>query len=159
MEGDEDDQRMLDSLFEMVEAVPEFSRYRVDVVEGAVLMSPQAEGHREILLSVVEQLRGVHPRQRLLSNVRIGFPGRLNGSCPDAAQLRAEEKAEGPEEKKDTRGRGRYERVEFVVEVASEGTAARDYGLKKDVCARAGVPGYLIVDPGPGPLPSGHATE
>jgi Uma2 family endonuclease len=80
------------------------------------------------------------PRKRLASDVRIDFPGNLNGFACDLAAM-AERSV------KDSRGRWRYQDVEFVAEVISKDTAANDYGPKKDTYAAAEVPVYLIVDP------------
>lgn len=72
--------------------------------------------------------------------MRIDFPGHLNGFACDLVAL-AEEAI------KDARGHLRYEDLELVVEVISQGTGANDYGPKKQVYAAAEVPVYLIVDP------------
>ncbi|MEV0475267.1 Uma2 family endonuclease [Streptomyces prunicolor] len=131
---------VLDALFERLEgmAVPE--GYKVEIVEGTVTMSPQEDTHWEIILDFVEQLRTKYPRQRVKSDVRIDYPGHLNGFATDVTAM-----AEGAE--KTESGRWRYQDVEFVAEVISKGTAANDYGPKKAAYALAEVPVYVIADP------------
>jgi Uma2 family endonuclease len=103
-------------------------------------MSPQGDGHWDIIAGLFEQLRTRYPRKRLKSDVRIDYPGRLNGFASDVVALK-----DGAV--KDGKGRWRHQDVEFVAEVISQGTAANDYGPKRDAYATAGVPVYLIVDP------------
>ncbi|MFF5404235.1 Uma2 family endonuclease [Streptomyces misionensis] len=50
------------------------------------------------------------------------------------------------EEAPHDRGRWRYEDIDFVAEVISQGTAHNDYGPEKAAYALAGVPVYLIAD-------------
>ncbi len=134
----ESDQTPLDALFEQLEPVPE--GYRVEIVEGAVYMSPQRAAHWEIILDIVEQLRAKYSRKQIRSDVRMDFPGEMNGFCPDVAVLRKDAQ---PTKK----GHPRYQDVEFVAEVISRNTANNDYGSKKATYATAGVPVYLIADP------------
>ncbi|NEE32114.1 Uma2 family endonuclease, partial [Streptomyces sp. SID7982] len=108
--------------------------------EGAVYMSPQRDTHWRIIFGIVRQLLPRYEENRLLSDVRIDFPGLLNGFASDVLAL-ASDAAKGED------GRWRYQDVEFVAEVISRSTAANDYGSKKATYATAGVPVYLIVDP------------
>ncbi|MFF3862337.1 Uma2 family endonuclease [Streptomyces sp. NPDC002209] len=129
----------LDEMFDALEPVPE--GLKVEIVEGTVYMSPQRDTHWEIIRRIVRALEdqfgmGV----KALSDVRIDFPGRLNGFAPDVALL-------GADATKDDAAHWRHEDVEFVAEVISKGTAANDYGPKKAAYATAEVPAYLIVDP------------
>lgn len=103
-------------------------------------MSPQRRTDWRIILDIIEQLRARYPRERLLSDVRIDFPGLLNGFASDVVAL-----TEGATE--DANGRCHYQDIEFVAEVVSKSTAANDYGSKKATYATAGVPVYLVVDP------------
>ncbi|GGZ45365.1 hypothetical protein GCM10010387_44840 [Streptomyces inusitatus] len=137
----DNDIRFLDKLFEAFERIPAPEGYRMEIVEGVVCMSPQRDTRWEIIRRIVRALedrfgRGV----RVLSDVRIDFPGGLNGFCPDVAKLT-------DDAKKNERGHWRHEDIEFVAEVISKGTAANDYGPKKDAYAAAEVPVYLIADP------------
>ncbi|GAA2449129.1 Uma2 family endonuclease [Streptomyces mauvecolor] len=130
----------LDTMFELIEQMRVPEGYKVEVVEGAIYMSPQRDTHWDITANIIEQLRAKYPRQRLKSDVRIDFPGRLNGFATDVTAL-----AVGAE--KDAKGHWRYQDIEFVAEVISRDTAANDYGSKKETYAKADVPVYLIVDP------------
>ncbi|MBG0854415.1 Uma2 family endonuclease [Streptomyces spinoverrucosus] len=130
----------LDVLFEWLEKMPIPEGTKVEIVGGNIFMSPQRQNHWEIIFGIAEQLRAKYPRKRLASDVRIDFPGHLNGFACDLAAM-AERSV------KDGNGRWRYQDVEFVAEVISKDTAANDYGPKKDAYAAAEVPVYLIVDP------------
>lgn len=136
--ADISDEFTLDEMFEWLEPTPE--GFKVEIVEGTVHMSPQRDTHWEIIRRIVRALEDRFGMDvRALSDVRIDF-GEGNGFAPDIVKLF--DKAA-----KDSRGRWLPEHVEFVGEVISKGTAAADYGPKKDAYAAAGVPLFLIVDP------------
>ncbi|MFD0315741.1 Uma2 family endonuclease [Streptomyces flavalbus] len=130
----------LDMLFEWLEKMPVPEGYKTEIVGGHIFMSPQRDSHWDIILEIVEQLRAKYPRKRVKSDVRIDYPGHLNGFATDVTAL-----AEGA--LKDDKGRWQYKDVEFVAEVISKDTAANDYGPKKTAYAAAEVPVYLIVNP------------
>ncbi|MFJ4810334.1 Uma2 family endonuclease [Streptomyces longwoodensis] len=138
--ADDSGELTLDELFESIErTTPE--GYRVEIVEGTIFMAPQRDIHWKIIRLIVRAIEdrfGVDVA--VLSDVRIDFPGKLNGYAPDVAKLR-----DGA--RKDADGRWRCTDVEFVAEVISQGTAQNDYGPKKTAYALAEVPAYLIVDP------------
>ncbi|AZM53921.1 hypothetical protein DMA15_16180 [Streptomyces sp. WAC 01529] len=130
----------LDEMFEALERGPFVEGYKIDIIEGVVYMAPQRTNHWDITVGILEQLRTKYPRQRLLSDVRIDYPGELNAFCSDVALV-----AEGAERTK--RGGFLCGDVAFVAEVTSRGTDSNDYGPKKSGYATAGVAVYLIVDP------------
>ncbi|MGW7007084.1 Uma2 family endonuclease [Streptomyces sp. NPDC054933] len=132
------DEACLEYLFEQLEPVPE--GYRVEIVAGGVHMVEQRSTHWEIIAGILQQLRPKYDRRKVLSDVRIDFPGFMNGFCPDLAALK-----EGAGHT--TKGHPRYQDVEFIAEVISRPTANNDYGPKKDTYATAAVPVYLIADP------------
>lgn len=137
--AEENDELTLDGLFESLERfTPE--GYKAEIVEGAIFLSPQRDTHWEIIADIYEQLRTKYPRKRLKSDVRVDYPGHLNGFASDVTLM-----AEGAE--KTPGGLSRYQDVEFVAEVISKGTAQNDYGPKKTAYAVAEVPVYLIADP------------
>ncbi|MQY38057.1 hypothetical protein SRB17_60650 [Streptomyces sp. RB17] len=137
--AEESGELTLDDLFESLErTTPE--GYKVDIVEGTVFMSPQRDTHWEIIADIYEQLRTKYPRKRVKSDVRVDYPGHLNGFASDVTLV-----AEGAE--KTPKGLWRCDDVEFVAEVISKGTAHNDYGPKKTAYATAEVPVYLIADP------------
>lgn len=138
--AESDNTSTLDEMFERLETMPVPEGYKVEIVEGTVYMSPQRDTHWEIILDIVEQLRTKYPRQRVKSDVRIDYPGHLNGFATDVTVV-----AEGAV--KTESGHWSYEDVEFVAEVISKGTAANDYGPKKAAYATAEVPVYVIADP------------
>ncbi|MFF2329132.1 MULTISPECIES: Uma2 family endonuclease [unclassified Streptomyces] len=136
----EGDERTLDSMFEWLEKMPVPEGFMTEIVGGNIFLSPQRDTHWDIIAGLFEQLRGTYPRRRLKSDVRVDFPGHLNGFAANVLAL----KENAP---KDSKGNWLFEGVEFVAEVISKGTAADDYGPKKDAYAAAGVPVYLIADP------------
>ncbi|MFF0780812.1 Uma2 family endonuclease [Streptomyces sp. NPDC003720] len=138
--AESDNTTTLDEMFERLEKMPVPEGYKVEIVEGTVFMSPQRDTHWEIILDFVEQLRAKYPRKRVKSDVRIDYPGHLNGFATDVTVM-----TEGAARTED--GRWDCGDVEFVAEVVSRGTAANDYGPKKAAYAEAGVPVYVIADP------------
>ncbi|OKI10249.1 hypothetical protein A6A06_02135 [Streptomyces sp. CB02923] len=135
----ESDEFSLDAMFDWLERMPVPEGFKAEIVEGAVVMSPQRDNHWDIIAAIYDQLRTRYPRKRVKSDVRIDFPGRLNGFACDVVALR-----EGAEKEK---GLWQYQDIEFVAEVISRGTSRNDYGLKLKAYAVAEVPVYLIVDP------------
>ena len=133
-------EQALDKMFEALEREPFLEGYKIEIVEGAVYMTPQRANHWDITAGIYDQLRTKYPRQRVLSDVRIDYPGNLNGLCSDVALLA--EKAERTKQ-----GGFQCEDVEFVAEVISRSTGHNDYGPKKAAYATADVAVYLIVDP------------
>lgn len=138
--AESNDELTLDAMFEWIEKMPIPEGYRTEIVGGNIAVSPQRQVHYEITQGILCQLYARYPLKRTASDVRIDFPGNLNGFACDVVAL-----AEGATP--DDKGRWRYEDIEFVAEVISKGTAANDYGPKKAAFAAAGVPVYLIVDP------------
>jgi Uma2 family endonuclease len=130
----------LDEMFERLEKMPVPEGYKVEIVEGTVYMSPQRDTHWEIIADLFEQLRTTYPRKRIKSDVRIDYPGHLNGFATDVTVM-AEDAA------KTENGHWNCEDVIFVAEVISKSTGQNDYGPKKTAYATAEVPVYLIADP------------
>ncbi|GES31291.1 Uma2 family endonuclease [Streptomyces angustmyceticus] len=130
----------LDDLFERLEQMHIPEGYKVEIVEGTIYMAPQRGTHWETIADIYEQLRARYPRKRVLSDVRIDFPGHLNGFASDLVAL-AEEAT------KNDKNQPRYQDIEFVAEVISQSTGKNDYGPKKTAYALAEVPVYLIADP------------
>ncbi|WP_164543593.1 Uma2 family endonuclease [Streptomyces mobaraensis] len=129
----------LDELFDQLEPVPE--GYRVEVVRGVVHMSPQRRTHWKIIFEIACRLRQHFGEDTEIdSDVRIDFPGYLNGFCPDLVKI-----ADGATP--DGKGRFSPSDAELIVEVTSQGTAVNDYGPKKQTYAEAEVPVYVIADP------------
>ncbi|MDI3388143.1 Uma2 family endonuclease [Streptomyces sp. B-S-A8] len=130
----------LDELFDVIEqGIPE--GYKAEVVEGAIHAVPQRDSHWQITLLILRAVDAGFGRATLvMSDVRIDFPGFLNGFCPDVAKLRDDAEP-------DRDGRWRHQDVEFIAEVVSPGTGLNDHGPKKGAYAAAEVPVYLIADP------------
>ncbi|MEV6292271.1 Uma2 family endonuclease [Streptomyces sp. NPDC051896] len=137
--AEESGELTLDKLFESLGRItPE--GYKVEIVGGNIHMTPQRDTHWEIIADIYEQLRTKYPRKRVKSDVRVDYPGHLNGFASDVTLV-----AESAE--KTPKGLWRCDDVEFVAEVISRGTAHNDYGPKKTAYATAEVPVYLIADP------------
>lgn len=139
--AESDNTRQLDEMFERLEKMPVPEGYKVEIVEGTIYMSPQRDAHWQTIRRIVRMLDNHFGEDvNVVSDVRIDFPGQLNGYCPDVAKLR--DNAEMT-----PKGRWRYEDIEFIAEVISTDTAKNDYGPKKTAYALAEVPVYLIADP------------
>jgi Uma2 family endonuclease len=130
----------LDEMFERLEeAFPE--GFKVEIVEGGVFVSPQRRTHWDIIRRVCRQLEDYFGEDAvILSDVRIDFPGYLNGFCPDVAKI-------ADDAQPDDGDRFSPEDIELVVEIISRSTGRNDYGPKKAMYAVTGVPLYIIVDP------------
>ncbi|MEL3944692.1 MULTISPECIES: Uma2 family endonuclease [Streptomyces] len=134
-------ERALDEMFEALEREPFLEGFKIEIVEGTVYMTPQRDVHWTITRKLLHALEDRYGRDsKVMSDVRIDFPGYRNGLCPDIAKM-------CDDAEHNTRGRWRYEDIEFIGEVISRGTAANDYGPKKAVYAKAEIPVYLIADP------------
>ncbi|MGR3934747.1 Uma2 family endonuclease [Streptomyces sp. BRA346] len=138
--ADSSDERTLDMMFEWLEQMPVPEGIKVEIVEGHIFMSPQRPTHWDIIANIYDQLRTEYPRKRIMSDVRIDYPGHLNGFATDVTLI-----AEGAAT--DSKGLYRCQDVEFVAEVISKSTAANDYGPKKAAYAAAEIPVCLIADP------------
>ena len=138
--ADSGDELTLDAMFEWLERMPIPEGYKTEIVGGNICMTPQRRTHWQIIAAIYDQLRTKYSRECVMSDVRIDYPGHLNGFATDLALI-----ADGA--RLDDKGRWHYEDVEFVAEVISKNTAANDYGPKMDAYAAAEVPVYLIVEP------------
>jgi Uma2 family endonuclease len=133
--------KRLDEWFERLERMPVPEGFRVEIVGGNVHMTPQRDTHWEIIFEFAQALRNrLGKGVKVFSDVRVDFPGHLNGFCPDIAVFKEYAK-------KNDEGRWRHEDVVFVAEVISKGTGPNDYGPKKLAYAEAEVPVYVIADP------------
>ncbi|WP_320776955.1 Uma2 family endonuclease [Streptomyces sp. CRN 30] len=131
----------LDEWFERLEKMPVPEGFRVEIVGGNIHMTPQRGTHWTIIFEIAVAIRERFGKgTAVFSDVRIDFPGHENGFCPDVVKFR-----DGTQQ--DDTGHWRHQDVEFVAEVISRGTAANDYGPKKDAYAVAEVPLYVIADP------------
>ncbi|HWM36398.1 MAG TPA: Uma2 family endonuclease [Streptomyces sp.] len=141
IEMTEPDELTLDELFERLERMPVPEGYKVEIVEGSVHMSPQRRTHWKIIRKVLRQLEDHFGEgAEIDSDVRIDFPGHLNGFAPDLVKI-------ADDATPDARGLFSPHDIEFVMEVVSRSTAANDYGPKLATYASSDVPAYLIVDP------------
>ncbi|MGW1158740.1 Uma2 family endonuclease [Streptomyces sp. NPDC002519] len=138
--ADQGEELSLDIMFEWLERMHIPEGFKTEIVEGGIFVTPQRDTHWDIILDIVEQLRTKYPRTRVKSDVRIDYPGHLNGFASDVVTL-------AKDAQKDDKGHWRHQDVEFVAEVISRGTAHNDHGPKKAAYAAAEVPVYLIVDP------------
>ncbi|MEU9146283.1 Uma2 family endonuclease [Streptomyces sp. NPDC048349] len=117
-----------------------FPGYRMEMVEGAIVMSPLKPHHNatiwELWSALKPQLQG---EWGFLSDVAIPFDGD-NEFCPDLAVI---PKAEAD------KNLGAYppDLIELAIEVVSPSTVHNDYEVKDRAYARHGIPNYLIFDP------------
>ncbi|MFD5795355.1 Uma2 family endonuclease [Streptomyces diastatochromogenes] len=133
--------KRLDEWFERLERMPVPEGFRVEIVGGNVYMTPQRNTHWQIIRQILWAIEDRFGRDVMVfTDVRVDFPGFENGFCPDIAMLKDAAKP-------DDTGHWRYQDVEFVAEVISQGTAANDYGPKRTAYAEAEVPVYVVADP------------
>ena len=136
----------LDEMFAAIEAAGTPEGYRWQIVEGQVVMSPQRDVHYSIIDLLTEDVKDVVGRRtgRVLSDVRVDFPGLLNGFAPDFAL-----KAEGARPTVGENGERRYQYADILIvaEVVSKSSRRTDYGVKLATYAGARVPVYIIADP------------
>lgn len=72
----------LDMMFEWLEKMPVPEGYRTEIVGGHIFMSPRRRTHWQIIFDILDQLRSRHPKQCLMSDVRIDFPAGSTVSPP-----------------------------------------------------------------------------
>ncbi|MBC2877309.1 MULTISPECIES: Uma2 family endonuclease [Streptomyces] len=143
----------LDEMFALIEAMNVPPGYRVEIIGGQIVLNPHRKVHSTIIRRLVGDLTPwLGLGADVLWDVRVDFPGGLNGYAPDVALLK-----DGAEE--DEHGRCDYHDVEFVAEVVSEGSRRDDYDAKLKVYAAAGIPTYLIADPKTGVAHVFHAPR
>ena len=126
-----------DDLWHVAEqAAATFEGFRIEVVGGRIFMTPRSETQSWTILDVQIAARtaGVDTA-RLLSNVRIRFPGEAP-RAPDVAIL--EGGATAPYS---------YEDLLAAVEIVSTPDDDNDYSVKLQQYARFGIPTYVIIDP------------
>ncbi|WP_046508135.1 Uma2 family endonuclease [Streptomyces odonnellii] len=154
------DRPALDTMFEMLEKMPLPEGEKVQIIGGRIRMSPQRRTHWKIIRCIVRAFEDTFGTDvEVMSDVRIDFPGYRNGFAPDVAKLAIDAT-------EDADGRWHYKDVEFIGEVISKDSAARDYGEKKIAYATADVPVYLVINPYTGtcqvytqPKDGGYAVE
>lgn len=91
------DELTLDMMFEWLEKMPVPEGYKAEIVGGHVFMTPERDTHWDIIADIYDQMRTKYPRRRLKSDVRIDYPGHLNGFVSDVTLLAegAAQKARG----------------------------------------------------------------
>ncbi|MGR8009042.1 Uma2 family endonuclease [Streptomyces hypolithicus] len=147
------DTAVLDEMFALIDAMNVPAGYRAEIIEGEIVLNPQRKAHSTIIRLFTRSLEDALGRDaNILWDVRIDFPGALNGFAPDVALI-----AEGAGE--DERGRHGYRDVQLVVEVVSASSRRDDYDAKLAVYAAAEVPTYVIVDPKTGFAHVHHAPK
>jgi len=122
-----------------------FRGYRMEIVEGNIVMSPLRPFHNEtIMLLWAELLPQLSPEWGCISDVAIPFSQDFE-FCPDLAVIPLAEK---------NRNLTSYspDLIEVAVEIVSPGSVRNDYEIKDKQYAARGIPNYLIFDPRTGHL-------
>ncbi|MFE2288533.1 Uma2 family endonuclease [Streptomyces sp. NPDC059443] len=117
-----------------------FPGYRVELVEGAIVMCPLRPTDSRTVQVVWTALSAqLSDDWDFLSDVAIPFDGD-NEFCPDLAVVPEAEVA---------KNLSAYppELIELAIEVVSPSSARNDYEVKDRAYARRGIPHYLIFDP------------
>lgn len=137
-----------DSLRELAERIDALPGYYVEVIEGALVVSPTpSKKHNGIVVAIQEQLlRQLHEDKRPhpVSSIEGGDDSD-DYSSPDLIVVPVEQD---------------YEEgwlypasvVELAVEVVSKGNPATDTRVKPGEYARWGIPVYLVIDPRDGTM-------
>lgn len=117
-----------------------FPGYRMEIVEGAIVMSPVKPHHSQTIWEVQSLLRPqLSPEWGFISDVAVPLDGD-NEFCPDLAVIPDTERR---------KNLSAYppDLIELAVEVVSPGSVRNDYEIKDKAYARRGIPHYLIFDP------------
>ncbi|MFF3863965.1 Uma2 family endonuclease [Streptomyces sp. NPDC002209] len=117
-----------------------FPGYRMEIVEGAIVMSPVRPYHNETIWGVRDDLKPqLSEDWAFISDVAVPMDDD-NEFCPDLAVIpkvewRKNLTAYPPD------------LIELAVEVVSPSSVRNDYEVKNRAYARAGIPHYVIFDP------------
>lgn len=117
-----------------------FRGYRMEIVEGNIVMSPLRPFHNETIMRLWTQLEAqLGPEWGFISDVAIPFSDDFE-FCPDLALIPAAEK---------NRNLTSYapDLIELAIEVVSPSSVRNDYEVKNKQYASRGIPNYLIFDP------------
>jgi Uma2 family endonuclease len=120
---------------------------RAEVVAGAIVVAPSPSAEHQSTLSLVAtDLIGLFQRGRggpggwwIIPDVDVAF-GPHDILRPDLVGWRRDRMPEFPRERPIT------QRPDWICEILSPSTAARDRGPKRDVYRTAGVPWYWLID-------------
>ncbi|MEY9842311.1 Uma2 family endonuclease [Streptacidiphilus sp. EB103A] len=120
-----------------LEAPPGF---KAELVRGEIVLSPHGRVDSEIILAGREAaLSAGLPRWRVMSDVLSPFPHTRSGFCPDVSILRStSSRTAKPLPRSD---------IAAAIEVVSSDLGEKDYGIKVQEYAVAGIDAYLIADP------------
>jgi Uma2 family endonuclease len=131
----------LDEMFEMIEAMNVPADYRAEIIEGEIVMNQQRATRSTIIRLLTHDLEDARGKDApILWDVRVDFPGTLNGYAPDVALATQDAK-------ESLNGAYSYQDIELVAEVVSHSSRRDDYGVKLQTYAAALVPVYLLADP------------
>jgi Uma2 family endonuclease len=131
----------LDEMFELIESMHVPAGYRAEIIEGEIVMNPQRATHSTIIRMLTRDLEAARGQTApILWDVRVDFPGTLNGFVPDVSLATQDAKAT-------PNGGYEYKDIEFVAEVVSHSSRRDDYGIKLQTYAATKIPVYLLADP------------
>jgi len=122
-----------------------FRGYRMEIVEGNIVMSPLKPFHNETIMRLWMQLEAqLDEEWAFISDVAIPFSADFE-FCPDLAVIPAAEK---------NKNLSSYpaDLVELAIEVVSPSSVRNDYVVKHRQYAARGIPNYVIFDPNKGEL-------
>lgn len=117
-----------------------FPGYRMEIVEGNIVMSPLKPAHNATIWALWTALKPqLSDDWGFLSDVAVPFDGD-NEFCPDLAVIPQADVA---------KNLSAYppDLIELVIEVVSPSSVRNDYEVKDRAYARRGIPHYLIFDP------------
>ncbi|GAA1586174.1 Uma2 family endonuclease [Streptomyces globosus] len=117
-----------------------FPGYRMEIVEGAIVMSPLKPHHARTIRLLWNTLEAqLSADWGFISDVAVPLDGD-NEFCPDLAVVPAEEA---------DKNFSAYppDLIELAIEVVSPSSRHNDYEVKRRAYARRGIPHYLVFDP------------
>ncbi|MEU2390662.1 Uma2 family endonuclease [Streptomyces sp. NPDC007369] len=117
-----------------------FPGYRMEMVEGAIVLSPLKPHHASTIRLLWNTLEAqLSDDWGFISDVAVPFDGD-NEFCPDLAVIPAAQA---------DRNFSAYppDLIELAIEVVSPSSRRNDYEVKPSAYARRGIPHYLVFDP------------
>ncbi|WP_457028261.1 Uma2 family endonuclease [Kitasatospora sp. P5_F3] len=130
-----------ESAWDVLEGVKLPEGYKVEITDGKIIMTPQGEKQRKVILKAAPQIEHQLAGQGdILSDVMVDFPSSLYGYAPDLAIV-------APGAEHNSRGRYEWHDLEAVLEVVSASSQDNDFVKKLRLYAECGIPVYVVIDP------------
>ncbi|MQY20348.1 Uma2 family endonuclease [Nocardia macrotermitis] len=120
-------------LVEIAAAMDVPEGFRADAKGDVIVVSPQRSAHWHAIFDIAFRIRVKAPGLRIESDVKVAGTGK-NDKAPDISIFHINSELHAS-------------KALTFVEIVSNSSRETDYIDKPGICAAAGVPEYLIVDP------------